>query len=316
MSIFSFTFFVGCSEDENVNEYEVLLEYLEDANYMNTAESPSIKSASFVQTNINTGVSQYLIDIRSEADYNDGHIEGAVNVAFSSLLTHMESINSDDYEYIIIICYSGQSAAYGTCMLRLLGYDNVYSMLFGMSSWGDSFAADYWSKVISTGNQYSSDFVTTATPIGETVSPPKLDTGKKKGRDILKARVKELLSLGFSGQATISASMAVPNHDDYYIINYWPTDHYNMGHIPGAYNYIPRTDLQSSTNLDKIPADETVVVYCYTGQNSAYVTAFLKILGYDAKSLVYGTNSMIYDTMPGTKFSQDAIMNYPVVTTP
>ena len=89
-----------------------------------------------------------------------------------------------------------------------------------------------------------------------------------------------------------------------------------MGHIPGAYNYIPRTDLKSSTNLNKIPAEKTVVVYCYTGQNSAYVTAFLKILGYDAKSLVYGTNSMIYDTMPGTKFSVSSIMNYPVVSTP
>ena len=37
---------------------------------------------------------------------------------------------------------------------------------------------------------------------------------------------------------------------------------------------------------------EDVVTYCYTGQTSAVVTAYLRVLGYEAFSLVYGMNAI------------------------
>ena len=52
--------------------------------------------------------------------------------------------------------------------------------------------------------------------------------------------------------------------------------------------------------------DKPVVVYCYTGQTSAHMAAYLRVLGYDAKSLLFGMNGMSYDGMPGTKFVSDA----------
>ena len=56
------------------------------------------------------------------------------------------------------------------------------------------------------------------------------------------------------------------------------------------------------------------MVYCYTGQNSAPVAAYLRILGYNAKSLKFGANGMIYDDMTKSKWSENAIMNYEYVT--
>jgi rhodanese-related sulfurtransferase len=303
----SLFYFSGCSDSDNVDEYQVLLDYLEQDDFINTA-APAIKAASDVKIDMTSG-SQYVIDIRSNADFVLGHIEGAVNVQLADLLTHVEGLTSD-YESIVIVCYSGQTAAYGACMLRLMGFDNVYSMKFGMSSWNSDF--DSWSSKLA--NTFATDFETTDNPKGAEQKAPKVDTGKDKGRDILKAQVKHLLTTGF-GEAGISASDVVPNAGDYFIINYWPHDQYlNPGHIAGAYCYVPKEDLKSSTYLKTLPTNQTIVVYCYTGQTSAYVTAYLKVLGYDAKSLKFGANNMIYDEMPGGKFAQNAIMNYEYVT--
>ena len=247
--------FTGCSEDDNVNEYDALLEYLEQDDFINTA-APAIKSAADVKIDM-AGNTQHLIDVRSAADFASGHVEGAVNVAFADLLSHVEGLTTD-YESIVIICYTGQSAAYGASMLRMLGHDNVYSMKFGMSSWNSDF--DSWSSNLT--NTYFTDFETTNNAKPDKQKAPKVDTGKDKGRDILKARVKEMLTNGF-GDAGISASEVVPKAENYFVINYWPESQYlDPGHIPGAYCYVPKSDLKSSTYLNTLPADQTIVVYC------------------------------------------------------
>jgi rhodanese-related sulfurtransferase len=56
------------------------------------------------------------------------------------------------------------------------------------------------------------------------------------------------------------------------------------------------------------------IIYCYTGQTSAHVAAYLRVLGYDAKSLVFGVNAMAHGTMPGTTFQEDTeVHDYPLV---
>ena len=52
-------------------------------------------------------------------------------------------------------------------------------------------------------------------------------------------------------------------------------------------------DLALTAYLKTLPTDKTIVVYCYTGQNSASIAAYLRLMGYDAKSLKFGANSMI-----------------------
>ena len=102
-------------------------------------------------------------------------------------------------------------------MLRMLGFDNVYSMKFGMTSWHADF--DSWSGKLE--NTYVADFETVDNPKGPEQTAPKVDTGNDKGRDILKAQVKDMLATGF-GDGAIGAADVVPNAEDYFIINYWP----------------------------------------------------------------------------------------------
>jgi len=310
-------FVVSCDKDdeEPLNEAQVLIEYLESVDsplgkyYVNTT-MPAITSATDVH-NLMAVNAVYIIDIRSATDYADGHIEGAVNVAAGDVLSHVQGINTEDYDKVVIVCYTGQTAAWATSILQLMGYDNVYSMAFGMCSWNAHFA-DRWNN--NTKNTYATQFVSEATAKGEEGDLPELSTGKETGQEILESQVTSVLADGF-GAANVSATEVFGNLDNYYIINYWPEAEYtDPGHIPGAVQYTPKQSIALAADLKTIPADKTVVVYCYTGQNSANLTAYLRVIGYDAKSLLFGTNGMIYNEMTKSKWTTDAIMGYDYVS--
>ncbi len=311
--------FTSCSDDDEdsptnpvtINESEVLATYLESMNLT----FPKITTAEDVNKAVVTSNDKvYLIDIRSAEHFAEGHVKGSHNVAFADLLTHMESITATDYENIVIICYTGQAAAYGASLMRMMGYNNVTSMKFGMSSW-HSENAGTWNGAIK--NDRSSMFTSNVTPKGAEGKLPTLSTGKKTGAEILRARVEAALVDGFDPAKTSNVEL-YGNLTGNYIINYWSEEHYlDPGHVEGAIQYTPNKSLTFSTDLKTLPTDKPVVVYCYTGQTSAFVTAYLRVLGYDAKSLLYGTNGMIYDIMKSksmTIWSDSQIKNYEKVT--
>lgn len=294
--------YTGCSKDEDkttapveqVNEAKVLSEYLEaNGDYLNTA-APAIMTAQDVRDMQLTKADKiHVIDIRSAADYSaKGHIPGAVNVTLKDIVTHMKSINAASYEKIAVACYSGQTAGYAVALLRLLGYSNVFAMKWGMTSWNAS-CGDSWSGSI--GNNFPG-LVTTSTAKNAAGELPVLSTGKTTGKEILEARINQLLSSADPfGDIKVSWSAVTASPSNYYIVNYWPANHYTLGHIPGAAQYTPKADLKLSASLKTLPTDKPVVIYCYTGQTSAQVAAILKVLGYNSKSLLYGINALNYD---------------------
>ncbi len=312
-------FFTSCEKDDTkaINESEVLATYLESADsplhkdFVNT-DMPTIMAASEVKTLNETG-QVYIIDIRSAADFAAGHIKNAHNVAFADLLSHVKGItNMSAYTKVAIVCYTGQTAAYGASLLRLMGYDKVFSMKWGMSSWNVDFAGK-WNSTVANGNAFASQFTATATAKGPSGAMPVLTTGKTTGQEILEARIATLLTDGFT-PATVSNQILFANLSTYYIVNYWPAAQYgDPGHIPGAIQYTPKESIKLSADLKTLPTDKPVAVYCYTGQTSAFLAAYLRLLGYDAKTILFGTNAMIYDKMAAksmTIFNPAQIMGY------
>lgn len=320
--LFAILFVTSCSKSEDdpapvvINEAEVLATYLESTScpagkdYVNT-DLPSIMAASEVKTLNETG-QVYIIDIRSATDFATGHIHNAHNVAFADLLTHIKGVDLAPYTKVAIVCYTGQTAAYGASLLRLMGYSKVFSMKWGMCAWNEFFASK-WNTAIATGNAYASQFTATATAKGAAGALPTLSTGKTTGKDILEARVNAVLIEGFSA-GSVSTKTVFDNLSSYYIVNYWPADQYaDPGHIPGAMQYSPKASMKLAADLKTLPVGKMLGVYCYTGQTSAFLTAYLRLLGYDAKSILYGTNSMIYDMMVAknmTTWSASQIMGY------
>jgi rhodanese-related sulfurtransferase len=61
---------------------------------------------------------------------------------------------------------------------------------------------------------------------------------------------------------------------------------YAKGHIKGAVNIPWGTAI--SDNLDKLPTDKTLYVYCYTGQTAGQTVALLNMAGFTAKSVNLG----------------------------
>ncbi|MFH1527135.1 MAG: rhodanese-like domain-containing protein [Bacteroidota bacterium] len=305
---------VACSEDDDpadpINEAQVLAEYLETTNFV-TSVAPAMVGADVVEANrLDPNYNQYVIDIRTATDFAKGRIPGAVNVAFSDIVSHYETNNLATKDLVVIACYSGQTAGYATGILRLLGYANVKDLKWGMSSWHVDFAKWQTGK----GNNYTA-FVTDVTAKAAAGNLPKLETGKKTGADILKERVTTILADGFSPAATQTWSTVTANPSNYYIVNYWSADHYALGHIPGAIQYTPgaTSDLTLATALKTLPTDKEIVVYCYTGQTSAHIAVYLRLLGYNAKSLLYGVNAMNYDWMVAnglTAFKDSYVMGY------
>ena len=299
------------------SEAEILITYLESVDsplgkyYVNT-DMPAIKSAEAVKTLMATQ-DVYIIDIRGTAAFDTAHIEGAVNLAAADVLNHIETTDLSAYSDISIVCYTGQTAGWLTSLLRISGIDNVSSMKFGMCSWHADFAGP-WQNNIGNGGILDFDQATVAK--GAEGALPNLSTGFETAAEILDARLDAVLAEGF-GAAAVGNTTVLDNKDDYYIINYWPAAEYDSpGHITGAIQYTPKVDIALDAALKTLPTDETIVVYCYTGQNSANLAAYLRLIGYDAKSLKFGTNGMIYDQMTKAQWTDGAIMGYDYWTPP
>jgi rhodanese-related sulfurtransferase len=176
-----------------------------------------------------------------------------------------------------------------------------------MCSWNAVFASR-WQNAVS--NSAILDFDQTAVDKGAEGDLPDLSTGFDTGADIFEARLDVVLAEGF-GTAAISKTAVLDNKEDYYIVNYWPEAEYDdPGHIIGARQYTPKQDIALDAALKTLPTDQTIVVYCYTGQTSANLAAYLRVIGYDAKSLTYGTNGMIYDQMTKAQWVDTEIKGY------
>lgn len=308
-------FVVSCDKEEDpIDEAKILIEYLESTDsplgkdYVNTDLS-AIKTADHVKGLMAAG-KVYIMDVRSATMFAAGHIEGAVNVAEGDVLSHLEGVDLSGYNEVSIVCVSGQVAGWATCLLREMGYDKVYSMKWGMCSWHEDFASAWNGNV---GSGYSTKFVSDLSEKGPVGDLPNLNTGKETGQEILESRMATVLAEGFSAAATTHTEVFA-NLDNYYIINYWPVSKYvDPGHIPGATQYTPKESIGLDLHLKTLPAGKTIVVYCDSGQNSANLVAYLRLIGYNAKSLKYGTNSMIYNDMTSSTWSVSKIMGYDYV---
>lgn len=67
------------------------------------------------------------LDVRSEEEYNSGHIDGAVNVPLPKLMT-IYDIYPDMNENLIVYCHSGARSARAAAFLDEIGYTNILDL--------------------------------------------------------------------------------------------------------------------------------------------------------------------------------------------
>ena len=299
------------------NETMLLLNELEKSgDYVNSKEFPSLIKASIVNESI--GHNTLIIDIRNSSEFSAGHIKSAVNKKFEELPAYFETgIKPFEYDKIIIVCEDGQVSSYTASLLRLMGYGNVYAMRWGMSAWNDSFAKNGWLKSVSGKFESSLEKSVNEKPVNREMPEP--GTGMTKGEEIADARFMTLFKEGTS-EILVTADEVFGDPSKYFIVNLERKDKYEDGHIPGAVRYKPEATLGFTEEMSSIPAEKTIVVYCGTGHNSGFATAYLRLFGYDARTLRYGNNSFMYNKMVSQRvalswlpFTSEDINDFPVV---
>lgn len=198
--------------------------------------------------------SPVLIDVREESEYAEGHIPGAINIPIRTLAQNLDQIPTD--QPVMVYCASGHRAGMATASLQALGYSNVKAYPPGWKGWSGA------------GEEVSVDAVEAAT----------YDAPEINGE--LLAAVDEFLTNipeGYYSLGTVEKMQGAMDTGAT-VIDVREESEYADGHIAGAVDIPIRTLAQ---NLDQIPTDQTVVVYCASGFRAAMSTAALHIMGYD-----------------------------------
>lgn len=74
------------------------------------------------------GAKALVIDVRTEAEWNDGHIEGALLIPYESIGEKIESAAKDKGRRIYVYCRSGRRSKIAKESLEKLGYKDVVNL--------------------------------------------------------------------------------------------------------------------------------------------------------------------------------------------
>lgn len=308
--IFSMVFFVNqiTSAQSSQSEYETLKTYMV-SNHLDLNQVMDRKTWIPGPEDVIENLSDYfIIDIRQDdiapkngtPDFEDGHLPGAKNTSYQNILKFARANQAPDR--ILVVSQDGQAAAAAAVALRLAGYPNTKVLKFGMAGWNSRF--DNWKEQRSSFAINHKNW--SKTPAAETPSfhkVPQINTGKKSGKEILEAQVQAYLDRGFDLGVSAYELMAAPQN--YYVVNQSaPGVYKSIGYVQGAYEieYPVIAESKKFGDLANYPPDQTIVQYCYTGHAGLTAAAWLNVLGYDAKALTYGVNSLAYDAMPKSKY--------------
>lgn len=76
-----------------------------------------------------------LIDVRDYSEYEQGHIDGAINVPLDTISKEtIENVTNSKIDNIIVYCMSGVRSKEAAIKIIELGYTNVYD-LGSMDNW-------------------------------------------------------------------------------------------------------------------------------------------------------------------------------------
>jgi rhodanese-related sulfurtransferase len=269
-----------------------------------------------------------ILDIRDPQLFAGGHISGAINIQSSGLLAKVKSIDTAN---VIIVSQNGQSASYYGGLLRLDGLSDVYILKFGMAGWNSQFA-DRWNMnngIKPSGYQYFNALPYNKGPYTDLPDVKLSSSGDIKTK--IENRIENLLSENFEDGVTYvdstTSSLSIYGGDAFhssiytlsdstfdseYVICYDTIYNYILPgspvvtpeHPPHSVLYDYYYDLKSNHYLQTVPNNKKVVVYSLDGHQSAFVTAYLKLLGYNVKSVLFGATW--FYPFPGS-------MNYPYV---
>jgi len=124
---------VGHQYIGTVEENDVLLHYIRKSS------SEEIEERTFERTISNEEIldrvsnGSVILDVREEAEYAFGHIEGSKSIPLGELEIRLNELNKD--QEILVICRTGTRSDLASQKLVQKGFTKVLNVLPGMNSW-------------------------------------------------------------------------------------------------------------------------------------------------------------------------------------
>ncbi len=318
--------FMSCRDNESINDENAIAtktEVLAKTKAQKLAEviykekitisadkAPKVIKAVDVYSLLNENI--LILDIRGAKDFASGHLKNAVNIKMSEVIDYAQARGLPMYDKVIMICYTGQTASYSAAVLQMLGHENIYVLEWGMCGWNTKFSKK-WMK--NSSDKGIDKLVTTPYEKNAISELPVIVNKKNTGEQIVYLRAREILKAGF-GSAAVNFSYTNANAKKAYVICYQPEAMYKEGHIDHAVLYSQDDSFNLSTDLLTLPTDKTIIIYSNKAYQSTYITVYLKMLGYNARTLKFGANSFMNSKLKasGEAFGKEVIKNYPYET--
>ena len=76
-----------------------------------------------------------LLDVRSEEEYNRGHIAGAINVSHDTIKDNLKVLTQYKDSTVVVYCRSGRRAGIAENILRVNGFNDLRHLTGDMNGW-------------------------------------------------------------------------------------------------------------------------------------------------------------------------------------
>ncbi len=215
---------------------------------------------------IDAGESPFILSIRQQDVYDEGHIKGAYLASWGADLAEKVSMLPTD-QPVYVYCYSGQTAGQTVALLKMLGID-AYSVKSGFN-YGAMAVEGYEAYLETTANELP-------------------DAGATFNGFLLNDIAAYFTSVTDNGNFQISPADALEKVEagEVTFVDIRKTDDFAAGHVEGAINIPYGQGMQES--FSDLPTDQQIIVTCYSGQTAGQTVAVMRMLGYDAISLQFG----------------------------
>lgn len=77
----------------------------------------------------------FVLDVRTPKEYNNGHIEGAINISHNTITKNFSFLDSYKNKMIVVHCQSGRRAVSAENALKENGFHNIRHLEGDMLGW-------------------------------------------------------------------------------------------------------------------------------------------------------------------------------------
>lgn len=98
-------------------------------------ETPKISQQEFLEALKAPNNNIILLDVRSEDEYNQGHIAGAINISHNKIEENLSQLAQYKKNTVVVYCRSGRRAGVAENILSSNGFNDLRHLTGDMNGW-------------------------------------------------------------------------------------------------------------------------------------------------------------------------------------